>query len=93
MALVTIKIKVTANDDVQAWWVAIDESDFTFNDDVEEIDVEGQAEHLLYYWIQGNPGGKLEITVKQGPDELRKISETVPPGYSKVGNARFFKTN
>lgn len=92
-SMVTVKLKVTTSGQVDGWWCCIDDSDIVVVNGTAIIELEAATEHLFYYWLVGGPGGKIEAILTQGSDTLRKISDTIPSGYSKIGNARFFKTN
>jgi hypothetical protein len=85
-----IKFKVTAGDSLR-YWLAVDEVDLTLINGVGTIDLEESQEHVVVWWMVGNPGDSLSI---EGTDGQRLVvnvkNSKVPSGSSKGAGYRRF---
>ena len=91
MATRPIAFQVTATDQM-AYWIAVDEHDVTLVNGKGTVALEQGVEHVLVWWMIGNPGDALSITGADGTRQVVNIKESkIPPNTNKGAGYRRFK--
>ena len=90
MATRRVNFTVTSKAGVQAFWIAVSNTDVLLVDGKGSIDVE-TGRRTLTWWFAGNPGGKLSIVGKVGENSVVDVKEsTIPPSeHEAAGRKRF----
>ncbi len=77
MAEVVIKVTSTA----EAYWLAIDEHDIPVLNGRAVADL-SPGPHTLVWWMLGNPGSGIDVTISERGDEIATASSRIPRGYT-----------
>lgn len=79
-----IEIRVSAADGL-SYWLAIDDHDLTVVNGSSSIDLDDQAEHVLLWWMVGEPGNVLSIVGTDGARVVVAVKESKIPDGSNMG--------
>jgi hypothetical protein len=91
MAKKSVKFKAAGSDGM-AYWLAVDDHDIAMAGGVGQLALEESVEHVLVWWMVGNPGNTLSITGTEGQRTVVTVKESkIPAGSSKGAGYRKFK--
>lgn len=77
--------------DTLRYWLAVDQHDVNLNG-VGGLDLEESEEHILVWWMIGNPGDALKIVGTQGQRVVVTVKESkIPAGTNRGSGYRRFK--
>lgn len=86
-----VEFRVTVADAMR-YWLAVDERDMKLVNGVGGFDLEESEEHVLVWWMIGNPGDALSIVGTQGQRAVVAVKESkIPVGSNKGAGYRKFK--
>jgi len=92
MAQRTVDFEVTGKDGVAAFWIAVDDKDVRLVNGNGSIDLDNGEEHLLIWWLIGDPGGKLSIVGKVGEKKVVEVKESkIPNDRTRAAGLKFFE--
>jgi hypothetical protein len=91
MPTVKIKVKVSASPTMK-YWLAIDQTDLTITNGESSVALSDVEEHVLIWWMVGNPGDVLSVTGSAGLTEVFSVKESkIPVGKTKGAGFRKIK--
>jgi hypothetical protein len=91
MAKKYVEFRVTGDDSMR-YWLAVDEHDVNLVNGVGGLDLEESNEHVLVWWMIGNPGDALKIVGMQGQRAVVTVKESkIPSNTNKGAGYRRFK--
>ncbi len=91
MAEKYVEFRVTSSDSLR-YWLAVDEHDLNLANGVGGVNLEGSKEHVLIWWMVGNPGDALNIVGTQEQRPVVTVKESkIPVGSNKGAGYRKFK--
>ena len=91
MAEKVVSLKATGADGM-AYWLAVDSKDVKMTNGKGEVTVDGSGNHILVWWMVGEPGDALSIEGKEGTRIVVGVKETkIPSGSSKGAGYKRFK--
>jgi hypothetical protein len=90
MAEKYVEFRTTADASLR-YWLAVDERDVHLASGVGGLDLEESEEHILIWWMIGNPGDSLSIVGTQGKHAVVTVKGSkIPAGSSKGAGYRKF---
>lgn len=90
MATRSVNFEVTGKNGVQAFWIAVGNSDVQLVNGKGSITVD-TGRRTLTWWLAGNPGGKLSITGTVGNNTVVQVKESaIPDGEHEAAGRRRF---
>ncbi len=90
MAKKYVEFKTTASESMR-YWLAVDERDVKLQNGIGRLDLDDSEEHVLIWWMIGEPGDTLSIEGKAGEKSVVKVKSKIPAGSSKGSGFRRFK--
>lgn len=91
MANKHVEFHVTPADGLR-YWIAVDERDVNLVNGGGGLDLDDVEEHVLVWWMVGNPGDSLAIVGLEGKRPVVTVKESkVPTGSYKGAGYRKFK--
>lgn len=90
MATANIVFSVTASDGLK-YWLAVDDQDLQVVNGRAAARLERGAEHVLVWWMIGDPGDSLSIEGKDGQRTVVTVKESrIPADTDKLAGYRRF---
>lgn len=90
MATKTVDFQVGTKDGINGCWIAVDDIDVPLANGSASARLE-TGEHLLMWWMAGNPGGSISISGKVGNKEVVSVkSSRIRDGSTKGGGRKYF---
>ena len=85
-----IQFEVTAPPTLR-YWLAVDEQDIELTNGKAVVQLQQGTEHVLIWWMVGNPGDMVSIIGKDGAREVVNVKgSAVPDGATKGAGYRRF---
>jgi hypothetical protein len=93
MAAKTVELTAEATDGVREFWVAIDKTDVRFVNGTGSVsNLDDGEEHMLVWWLTGDPGGKLAIVGMVGQRTVVEVKgSTIPKNRIRAAGAKPFR--
>lgn len=74
------------------YWLAVDEHDVVLTNGIGDINLDESAEHVLVWWMVGNPGDAISIEGTQAQKSVVSVKNSrIPNNTSKGAGYRRFK--
>ena len=80
----------TSGPESMRYWLAVDERDVKLTNGVGGLNLDDSDEHILIWWMIGEPGDTLSIEGKAGEKSVVKVKSKIPDGASKGSGFRRF---
>jgi len=91
MSTVNIKITATPSEGLKAYWVAVDDQDVKLVDGVGAVNIEASAQHILSWWLMGNPGESMGILGQVSGQAVVQVQRSgIPAGRVRGGGCKPF---
>jgi hypothetical protein len=91
MAKKYVEFTVVASE-CMGYWLAVDEYDVSLINGVGGIELEESKQHVLVWWMTGNPGDAIGIVGRQGQRTVVTVKESkIPAGSNKGAGYRKFE--
>lgn len=79
-----VKFKITAPDSLR-YWLAVDEAELVLVNGESTLQLQVGVQHVLIWWMIGNPGDTLAIIGNAGEREVVNVKESKVPASSHKG--------
>jgi len=87
-----LDINVSPSDGIQGYWIAVGRENVIMANHKGSISVENNRNHVLTWWMTGNPGASLSIAGKnrQGAEVVEVKKTVIPAGEIEGAGTRRF---
>lgn len=91
MAEKYVEFQVTGSGSINCW-IAVDEHDVRLENGQGGMNLDDSQEHILMWWMAGNPGDSVSIVGKQQGKTVVNVKESkIPNGSNKGAGYRRFQ--
>lgn len=74
-----VEFEVSASSGIQSYWIAVGDADVPLVNGKGAIELRTGQEHMLVWWMFGNPGDSISILGKSGGQPVVHVKESKIP--------------